>query len=207
MHSITTYESSLTTNNTTTFVQANPSNFRAIVQQLTGSHSAVSSSLQGGATIQRDVSDVGSSFKLHERRQQQGAIRKLEMIKLSSNNNNNNNNNNYYYNNVPSYNYNYHHGPSNGFGRVRGGNEVAMVSPVSTLDGLSLGVGSPSPRADPRISMSEEAERVVIANKGFYLHPVSPLSGGGGGGGGLRDCEPQLLPLFPLHSPRDGHQD
>uniref|UniRef100_A0A803LE95 VQ domain-containing protein n=1 Tax=Chenopodium quinoa TaxID=63459 RepID=A0A803LE95_CHEQI len=150
-----TYESSSTTNNTT-FVQADPSNFRAIVQQLTGSHMTASSS-QGGS-VRRDGSD-GAGFKLHERRQQQGAIRK-----------------------------------------VRGGHDVAMVSPVSTLDGLSLGIRSP--RTNPRSgsSMSEEEERVVIAEKGFYLHPVSPLSGGS------RDFEPRLLPLFPLHSPRDNGQ-
>lgn len=174
-----TYESSLTTSNTT-FVQANTSNFRAIVQQLTGSPSTASSSSSQGGPSQRAVSDV-ASFKLHERRQQQGAIRKLEMIKLNNNDT-----------------LSYHHGPLNGVVRPRRGNEVAMISPVSTLDGLGLGVASPSPKTYPRSSMSEEEERVVVAEKGFYLHPVSPLSGGS------RDCEPQLLPLFPLHSPRDG---
>ncbi|XP_021732085.1 VQ motif-containing protein 11-like [Chenopodium quinoa] len=185
-----TYESSSTTNNTT-FVQADPSNFRAIVQQLTGSHMTASSS-QGGS-VRRDGSD-GAGFKLHERRQQQGAIRKLEMIELNNNSNSNSNNSN------AAHNYNNHHGPLNGHVRVRGGHDVAMVSPVSTLDGLSLGIRSP--RTNPRSgsSMSEEEERVVIAEKGFYLHPVSPLSGGS------RDFEPRLLPLFPLHSPRDNGQ-
>ncbi|XP_010691773.2 VQ motif-containing protein 11 [Beta vulgaris subsp. vulgaris] len=180
MHHISSYHetSSLTTNNTT-FVQANPSNFRAIVQHLTGSRSK-------SGTAKQPVLDVDNTataaFKLHERRlqQSQGGIKKLDMIKLNDNS--------------PRY-----HGPINGLIRARGGNEVAMVSPVSTLDGLGLGVGSPSPRNGPRSrsSMSEEEERVVIAEKGFYLHPVSPLSCN------LRDNEPQLLPLFPLHSPRD----
>ncbi|XP_057534059.1 VQ motif-containing protein 33-like [Amaranthus tricolor] len=180
MHNSSSYEPT-----NTTFVQANPSNFRAIVQHLTGSHSVSSSSQPGSG-----ISDVGirqtTSFKLHERRQhhhqqQQGVMRKLEMIKL---------------NESPNY-----YGPGNGLFRARVGNEMsqmAMISPNSTLDGLGLGIGSPSPRADPRCSLSEEEERVVIVEKGFYLHPISPLSIAS------RDCKPQLLPLFPLHSPRDG---
>ncbi|KAL2936343.1 VQ motif-containing protein 11 [Bienertia sinuspersici] len=191
-------ESSLTTNNNssnnnTTFVEANPSNFRAIVQHLTGSHTPASSDGGGGGDHHQTT-----SYKLHERRQQQQghAIRKLDMIKLNNNNNNNNSNDHYYYHN--------HHGPTNGLIRARGGssnsNDMAMASPVSTLDGLGLGVGSPSPRTTrhtTRSSMSEE-ERVVIAEKGFYLHPVNHLNNGA-----TRDCKPQLLPLFPLHSPRD----
>ncbi|CAN0891275.1 VQ motif-containing protein 19 [Linum grandiflorum] len=43
-------------------------------------------------------------------------------------------------------------------------------------------------------SAAEEEER-AIAEKGFYLHP-SPLST-------PRESEPQLLPLFPLTSPRE----
>ncbi|CAO2815224.1 unnamed protein product [Amaranthus hypochondriacus] len=181
MHNSSSYEPT-----NTTFVQANPSNFRAIVQHLTGSHSGSSSQPGSG------ISDVGirqtTSFKLHERRQhqqqqqhQQGVMRKLEMIKL-------NESTNYY-------------GPGNGLFRAIGGNEMGqmgMISPNSTLDGLGLWIGSPSPRADLRCSLSEEEERVVIVEKGFYLHPISPLSIAS------RDCKPQLLPLFPLHSPRDG---
>ncbi|XP_021736528.1 VQ motif-containing protein 11-like [Chenopodium quinoa] len=165
-----TYESSSTTNNTT-FVQADPSNFRAIVQHLTGSHTTASSS-QGVAPSEGMVR-MGPGLSFMRGGSNKVLIRKLEMIKLNHNSNNSNAHNN-----------NNHHGPLNGHVRVRGGHDVAMVSPVSTLDGLGLG----------------EEKRVVIAEKGFYLHPVSPLSGGS------RDFEPQLLPLFPLHSPRDNGQ-
>ncbi|KAJ8438254.1 hypothetical protein Cgig2_030619 [Carnegiea gigantea] len=65
------------------------------------------------------------------------------------------------------------------------------LSPVTPLtddpfDKSSPSVGGGGPSA-------EEEER-AIAEKGFYLHP-SPLST-------PRDSEPQLLPLFPLSSPR-----
>ncbi|KAK9666388.1 hypothetical protein RND81_14G181500 [Saponaria officinalis] len=155
-----TYDTSL--ENNTTFVQTHPSDFRAVVQRLTGSTTAIASF--SGPNFENTM-----SFKLHERR-------KLEMTKLNNNNN-----------------YHYDHGPTNGLFRPTGGNNE-MISPVSTLDGLGLGLGSPSPR-----NINEEKERAIIAEKGFYLHPISPMNTNS------RDyCnEPKLLPLFPLHSPRD----
>lgn len=64
-----------------------------------------------------------------------------------------------------------------------------IVSPVSTLD-LWSHAGRESTK-----SVVEEEDK-VIAEKGFYLHS-SPLSKPRGG------AEPELLPLFPLHSPRE----
>lgn len=72
-----------------------------------------------------------------------------------------------------------------------GGGEMVMVSPVSPLD-LLLARGSPRTPMSP----VEEEER-AIAEKGFYLHP-SPLTT-------PRGSEPELLPLFPLHSPTSHH--
>ncbi|KAL0342128.1 UNVERIFIED_CONTAM: VQ motif-containing protein 19 [Sesamum calycinum] len=69
---------------------------------------------------------------------------------------------------------------------------MVMVSPVSPLEYLAA---RGSPRT-PRSPMEEE-ER-AIAEKGFYLHP-SPLSTPRG------SDPPELLPLFPLHSPRDNY--
>ncbi|XWS20464.1 hypothetical protein CRYUN_Cryun31cG0103600 [Craigia yunnanensis] len=158
----------------TTFVQADPSTFRTIVQQLTGASGDPSNpNLPLTHPPRSAASDIGPKkpvFKLHERRQ---AMKKLE-IKL--------NNNNISKNECPSDFF---------FVRQRG----FLVSPVSTLDfwsrvsPTSLG-GSESTR-----SLVEEEER-AIAEKGFYLHP-SPLSTPRGG------AEPELLPLFPLHSPRE----
>ncbi|GMH14298.1 hypothetical protein Nepgr_016139 [Nepenthes gracilis] len=153
-----------TASSTTTFVQADPSNFRAVVQQLTGAptsdlsgpipdpHSFPSSKPARKPTT-GDVGVGRPAFKLHERRQ---AMRKLD-IELND---------------------------SCG--------STVMVSPVSPLELLGRGMMI-SPRM-PR-SPAEEEER-AIAEKGFYLHPVSPLST-------PRDSQPQLLPLFPLHSPKD----
>ncbi|KAK7389508.1 hypothetical protein VNO78_24615 [Psophocarpus tetragonolobus] len=53
---------------------------------------------------------------------------------------------------------------------------MAMASPVSPLDD---------------VMWQEEEERAAIADKGFYLHPSTPRP----------SHPPQLLPLFPLHSP------
>ncbi|PKH47981.1 hypothetical protein CRG98_050387, partial [Punica granatum] len=85
--------------------------------------------------------------------------------------------------------------PSNFGGRrgFGGGEMTVMVSPVSPLD---LFAARMSPRSSPSSLLSpSEQEEKAIAEKGFYLHP-SPLST-------PRGAEPELLPLFPLHSPRD----
>ncbi|CAK9181640.1 unnamed protein product [Ilex paraguariensis] len=174
------YDSSSTPN--TTFVQADPSTFRAVVQRLTGVTQDPSTqklpvtvpARQSGKPNTGEMGPRRPAFKLHERRQ---SASKLE-IKLNNGG-----------------------GVSVGSGgstpssaRQRSfvgfGGEMVMVSPVSPFDLLARG----SPRT-PRSPMEEE-ER-AIAEKGFYLHP-SPLSTPRG------SDPPELLPLFPLHSPRDG---
>lgn len=160
----------------TTFVQADPSTFRAVVQKLTGAtHDPSIQKLPVTATarsssakpISADMGPRRPVFKLQERRQ---GARNLE-IKLNTG--------------------------SGAFGSpsarqrsFRGfGSEMVMVSPVSPLD--LFGYGSPRTPMSPL-----EEEEKAIAEKGFYLHP-SPLSTPRGSG-----SEPELLPLFPLHSPR-----
>ncbi|KAK8300498.1 hypothetical protein V6Z11_D05G389100 [Gossypium hirsutum] len=61
------------------------------------------------------------------------------------------------------------------------------LSPVTPLN------EDPFNKSSPSLRNSSEEEK-AIAEKGFYLHP-SPMST-------PRDTEPQLLPLFPLTSPR-----
>ncbi|XP_021298352.1 VQ motif-containing protein 11 [Herrania umbratica] len=167
------------TSSNTTFVQADPSTFRIIVQQLTGAPDDPSAqrlplthpARPGAAT---DMGPKKPVFKLHERRQ---AMKKLE-IKLNSNNIGKN------------------EWPSDFlFVRQRG----FLVSPVSTLDFWPR--VSPTSRGGSESTRSpfEEEER-AIAEKGFYLHP-SPLSTPRGG------AEPELLPLFPLHSPRESEHN
>ncbi|XXG51778.1 hypothetical protein AAC387_Pa03g0276 [Persea americana] len=76
-----------------------------------------------------------------------------------------------------------------------------LISPISSpvtplgsdplFSGQFSASSSDSPMSSPAVSEEEKA----IAGKGFYLHP-SPLSTPRG------SEPPELLPLFPLHSPR-----
>ncbi|KAF8393140.1 hypothetical protein HHK36_021381 [Tetracentron sinense] len=170
----------------TTFVQADPSTFRAVVQKLTGAAEDPSKdklpvtglARQTGKAMVGEMGPRKPAFKLQERRQ---SMRKLE-IKLGGSGGG---------------------GGGDGDGgsgsvfsvsaaaRQRGFvgvGEMMLVSPVSPLDLFCRG----SPRT-PRSPLEEEDR--AIAEKGFYLHP-SPLST-------PRSAEPELLPLFPLHSPRE----
>ncbi|KAI3473785.1 hypothetical protein Pfo_030824 [Paulownia fortunei] len=158
----------------TTFVQADPSTFRAVVQRLTGA----SPTKIAGKTSSGEMGPRRPAFKLHERRP---TARKLE-IKLNNSSNNGGAS--------PTL-----HSPSSAAARNHRsflGENMLMVSPVSPLEYLAAR-GSPK---TPRSPMEEE-ER-AIAEKGFYLHP-SPLSTPRG------SDPPELLPLFPLHSPRDNY--
>lgn len=138
----------------TTFVQADPSTFRAVVQRLTGAKLA-------GKPISGEIGPRRPAFKLHERRP---TARKLE-IKLGGGGA------------TPQHSHarNYHRGEG-----------AVMASPVSPLELLTA-------RGSPR-----SPEERAIAEKGYYLHP-SPLSTPRG------SDPPELLPLFPLHSPTDDY--
>ncbi|KVH98041.1 VQ motif-containing protein 11-like [Cynara cardunculus var. scolymus] len=102
----------------TTFVQANPSNFRAVVQRLTGATPPESSSSSHKHPIVAgDISHRRSGFNLHERRQTTGKLeitlnRPFGIIS-----------------------------PSSARQRSFAGGEMMMSSPVSTLD--VYGRGSP----------------------------------------------------------------
>ncbi|KAA8541943.1 hypothetical protein F0562_023095 [Nyssa sinensis] len=131
----------------TTFVQADPSTFRAVVQRLTGATQDPSAQklpvtaparLLTGKPPSGEMGPRRPAFKLHERRQ---SARKLE---ISLNN--------------------------NGVGSVGSsstrqksflgfGSEMLMISPVSPLD--LFGRGSPRTPRSP----SEEEERAIIAEK------------------------------------------
>ncbi|MCL7041483.1 hypothetical protein MKW94_028774 [Papaver nudicaule] len=183
-------------NNNTTFVQADPSTFRAVVQKLTGvtenplfeklpvtTHSNLPSPRSSSAAA-RSNGSRNSSFKLHERRQyHNNTMRKLEIGTgfvhhqgFSTSN--------------ALVNYHKNQFRSSSPCCFNGGDQkknMVLMSPVSTLDHHFF----PSPRT-PR-SPQEEEEK-AISEKGFYLHP-SPRS--------KTSSNPQLLPLFPLTSPRD----
>ncbi|XP_075480152.1 VQ motif-containing protein 11-like [Primulina tabacum] len=154
----------------TTFVQADPSTFRAVVQRLTGKEASA------------EMGPRRPQFKLHERRPT--AARKLE-IKLNKNINGGSN--------VSAA--TLLHSPFSSPRSLHRNflmEHKVMVSPVSPLEYLAARGGTNTPRP------SVEDEERLIAEKGYYLHP-SPLSTPRG------SDPPELLPLFPLLSPRDKH--
>lgn len=69
---------------------------------------------------------------------------------------------------------------------------MLMMSPVSPFEFLAR--GSPRTPVSPCEEEEKEEEQAIIAEKGFYLHHPSPL-------GSHHHHPPELLPLFPLHSP------
>ncbi|KAB1218732.1 hypothetical protein CJ030_MR3G026612 [Morella rubra] len=187
MHS-PTYAADPTSPNTT-FVQADPSNFRAVVQKLTGAPddpAALKLPLTPKShhpptpkptTTITEMGPRKPNFKLHERRQ---ATKKLELnIDHATT-----------FNKHCMAKANFSFGPSAPPSASPGFQVRPMIfSPVSPLEYYARG----SPRTPREV---EEEEERAIAEKGFYLHP-SPRSTPRG------SDPPELLPLFPLHSPRD----
>ncbi|KAG2244035.1 hypothetical protein Bca52824_094128 [Brassica carinata] len=191
----------------TTFVQADTSTFKQVVQMLTGSstdtntenhHKAPSpvNSNKGGFSI--PPIKKTNSFKLYERRQ--------------NNNNNMFGKNDLMINTLRLQNsqrlmfssgHNGHQSPR--FSPRNSSSENVLLSP-SMLDFPKLGLNSPvtplRSNDDPfnkssplSLGSSSSEEDKAIAEKGFYLHP-SPVST-------PRDSQPLLLPLFPVTSPRN----
>uniref|UniRef100_A0A0A9GAQ4 VQ domain-containing protein n=1 Tax=Arundo donax TaxID=35708 RepID=A0A0A9GAQ4_ARUDO len=159
----------------TTFVQADTSSFKQVVQMLTGAEqlakndAATAPTAAGNAGVGCGQAASGPcrpkkpSFKLYERRSSLKMIAPLAM------------------------------GPPPSPRRV---GTPEILSP-SVLDFPSLRLSPVTPltgdpfNRSPASSSSEEAERAAIAERGFFLHP-SP-----------RGAEaPRLLPLFPVTSPR-----
>ncbi|KAG5537490.1 hypothetical protein RHGRI_024807 [Rhododendron griersonianum] len=131
----------------TTFVQADPTTFRAVVQKLTGApHDPAAPKLPislparlAGKSPSGDMGPRRPPFKLHERRQSGG--RKLE-IKL------------------------------NRGGGFPLGSRQAMVSPVSTLDAFARG----SPRT-PRSPVDEEERAIAEKGFYLHRSPLSTPRG------------------------------
>ncbi|PON61401.1 VQ motif containing protein [Trema orientale] len=184
----------------TTFVQADTSSFKQVVQMLTGSSETAkqaSSSSSAAAAAAADPSPrtghnhippvksmpkkQQSGFKLYERR---NSIKNLRINPM-----------------IPAY----ASGNNSGFSPRK----PEILSP-SILDFPSLVLSPVTPLIpDPfdrsgsagfacsrsgKASLDAEAEEKAIKEKGFYLHP-SPATT-------PRDPEPRLLPLFPTTSPR-----
>ena len=163
----------------TTFVQADPATFRALVQKLTGAPGSGGSAPAPAAPVMRRP-------KQEERRR--AAPARLELARPQ-----------------PLYYSHHHHRLMHS--PVSPMDYAYVMASSSSSSSSSLPSSSSSLSPSPPASSSscgevvitkeeEEREEKAIASKGFYLHS-SPRSGGAGDGE-----RPKLLPLFPVHSPR-----
>ncbi|KAH7544124.1 hypothetical protein ACOSQ2_031139 [Xanthoceras sorbifolium] len=176
----------------TTFVQADTTNFKQVVQMLTGSSetakaasstsdpsppsTATSSSSKSSFVIPpiKTTTPKKQNFKLYERR----ANNFKNSLMINTLIPNIANNSSFSPRNKPEI-----LSPS-----MLDFPKLALSSPVTPLN------EDPFNRSSPSLGTSSSEEERAIAEKGFYFHP-SPMST-------PRDHEPQLLPLFPLTSPR-----
>ncbi|KAK2382926.1 VQ motif-containing protein [Trifolium repens] len=179
----------------TTFVQADPSSFKQVVQMLTGSTetsskhvSSNNSNSNSNNNIRNHIPPIKtippkkqqSGFKLYERRNSLKNLHLNPLLPVFSSNSTN---------------------PS-GFSPRN--TEILspsildfpalVLSPVTPLipdpfNRTTTGNGSPKPL------LNTEAEEIAIREKGFFLHPSPSTT--------PRDIEPpRLLPLFPTTSPK-----
>ncbi|XP_074583493.1 VQ motif-containing protein 4-like [Curcuma longa] len=169
----------------TTFVQADSSSFKKVVQMLTGSAETAAAAAGKGAHPAPAAKATGPkkpSFKLYERRNSLKNLKVLSPLMPT-----------FLFSNLNS------PGSAAGFSPRK---KPEIMSP-SMLDFPSL-VLSPvtplipdpfnRPPPHPSSEAAKWAEDRAIAGKGFYLHP-SPRA--------APDAEPpRLLPLFPVASPR-----
>lgn len=175
----------------TTFVQADSSSFKQVVQMLTGSsetakHAVAVSSRPDPPKNPIPPIKTGprkeKASKLYERR---NSLKNFKISPL-----------------IPGL---LNHLGYSGSARKPGTPEVLSPSmlnfPSLTLSPVTPLIPDPFIRSphthsgfSPSVDIDMEAENKAIAHKGFYLHP-SPSNT-------PRDSEPRLLPLFPVASPR-----
>lgn len=198
----------------TTFVQADPTTFRALVQKLTGAAPADGATAEklppkphddeaAAVTVAHAPPPPPRRPKLQERRRAAPARLELSPPQLPSS---------------PSSSFYYYHHHAHAHGaHAHHHAHGLMHSPVSPMDAYVAlaAASSASPSLSSSSSMTpsphssspscggavvmisreeEEREEKAIASKGFYLH-ASPRGSGDGD-------RPKLLPLFPVHSPR-----
>ncbi|KAI9075452.1 hypothetical protein K1719_042577 [Acacia pycnantha] len=163
----------------TTFVQADTSSFKQVVQMLTGSPKPAAANSSDPSPAKTHAippikstpkKQQSSGFKLYERRNSLSKNLKISPL-------------------IPSF------SPHiSGYSPRKP--EILSPSildfPSLVLSPVTPLISDPFDRTGP--VLDSEAEEKAIKEKGFYLHP-SPAST-------PRDIEPRLLPLFPTTSPR-----
>ncbi|XP_042513269.1 VQ motif-containing protein 31-like [Macadamia integrifolia] len=176
----------------TTFIQADKTSFRELVQRLTGpstdcdrksSTTPSNEATNDGATVK--VTGIKRpTSKLHERREYTRT--KLEIVKPGLSVLQTSETGFHFNDRAPS--------PS------QSGNFAFNTSPLGTpsnaLFNLSISGEEDEEKSKsvPSDQNREEEEEKAIRERRFYFHP-SPRSG-------LGNVEPELLPLFPLTSPK-----
>lgn len=167
----------------TTFVQADTTTFKDVVQRLTGSSEPAQ---QEAMTGKGNIGVKRPEFKLHERRQYKA---KLEIIKppLSMK--------------QGAAIMQQHFQEQQNSSPSASGNRVHQTSPMNTPTKYfsSLSLVERESRGEPAApDLNTQEEEKAIRERRFYLHP-SPRSNPGFN-------EPELLSLFPLTSPKTGEQ-
>lgn len=169
----------------TTFVQADPSNFRALVQKLTGVSRDSSSNHKLPVTYvtRESLGPQIPPFKLQDRRKSRKKL-EINLQIVPAVEHPNSAPTNHITSSLPVQNRMF---TSNG-NDSRGEMGMTKTSAESTLDILV----AQRMLISPRTAMSrEKLEKRGIAEKGYYLHPTPP---------GCRGSDPpELLTLFPLH--------
>ncbi|XP_019465070.1 PREDICTED: VQ motif-containing protein 33-like isoform X1 [Lupinus angustifolius] len=156
----------------TTFVQADSSTFKQVVQMLTGSQESTKPTTPqppSSRNFNIPPKKKHQGFKLYERRNSN--MKNRLMINTL----------------LPNLAHNNKHeilSPS-----LLDFPSLSLLSPITPLNDHD-----PFDKSSSSSLGSSSEEDKAIAEKGFYLHP-SPMST-------PREFEPQLLPLFPLSSPR-----
>ncbi|KAM7279203.1 hypothetical protein ACFE04_006337 [Oxalis oulophora] len=202
----------------TTFVQADTTNFKQVVQMLTGSPDTAkhatdppqqqpppSPSTQSNKhyvipPVKTSSTPNKKSYKqLYERRHNRNNLMINTLIPCFASNNNNNNSNNFYSSSPTSSSFS----PRNKVPEILSPSILDFpklaLSPVTPLINKEDPFNKTSPslgnycNSSSSSSLADQEER-AIAEKGFYMHP-SPMST-------PRESEPQLLSLFPVTSPR-----
>jgi len=175
----------------TTFVQADPSSFKQVVQMLTGSTETTTSKTtkqtssisSNNNNLRNHIPPKKSGFKLYERRNSLKNLHLNPLLPVFSSNSNS---------------------PSSFSPRKP---EILspsildfpalVLSPVTPLipDPFNRTTVSGGGNGSPKPVLNIEAEEKAIREKGFFLHPSPSTT--------PRDSEqPRLLPLFPTTSPR-----
>ncbi|XP_027355796.1 VQ motif-containing protein 4-like [Abrus precatorius] len=180
----------------TTFVQADTSTFKQVVQMLTGSSETKKPHTQQDPIPQppppppTTTTTSSSSSRNFNIPPMKTTPKKQQGFKLYERRNNNLKNTLMINTLMPNFVHN-----NSGFSP----HKQEILSP-SLLDFPSLTLSPVTPlnddpfdKSSPSLGSSSEEDK-AIAEKGFYLHP-SPMST-------PREFEPQLLPLFPMTSPR-----